>query len=53
METAKKGKIQLNFTYCDLGLTSFGKPLSHFEVAGEDRVFILPRQYLQKIKIKV
>lgn len=52
METAKEGKIQLNFTYCDLGLTSFGKPLSHFEVAGEDRVFYPAQAVFTKDKNK-
>jgi sialate O-acetylesterase len=33
------GKAILQFDFCDQGLTSFGKPLTGFEVAGEDRVF--------------
>ena len=27
------------FDHCDGGLTSFGKPLTGFEIAGEDKVF--------------
>lgn len=33
------GKIILSFDYSEQGLTSFGKPLTDFEIAGEDRIF--------------
>ncbi len=39
MKQTPDGKLQLRFDYCEQGLTSFGKPLSDFEVAGEDKVF--------------
>jgi sialate O-acetylesterase len=39
MEIKADGKIMLTFDFCDQGLTSFGKPLTDFEVAGEDKVF--------------
>jgi sialate O-acetylesterase len=39
MEIKPEGKVWLTFSYCDQGLTSFGKPLSDFEIAGEDKVF--------------
>lgn len=35
----KEGKMMLTFDYCENGLSGFGKPLTHFEIAGEDRVF--------------
>lgn len=52
MEPAKDGKIQLNFTYCDLGLSSFGKPLLHFEVAGANKVFYPAQAVFTKDKNK-
>ena len=33
------GKIDLSFDACPNGLSSFGMPLSGFEIAGEDKVF--------------
>jgi sialate O-acetylesterase len=39
MEKTPKGKIILHFDYSEQGLTSFGKPLTDFEIAGEDKVF--------------
>lgn len=39
MQVLDKGKVSLRFNFCDQGLTSFGKPLRDFEIAGEDRVF--------------
>jgi len=39
MEIKPEGKVWLTFNYCDQGLTSFGKPLTDFEIAGEDKVF--------------
>lgn len=35
----KGSEVTLTFTDAPLGLTSFGKPLAAFEMAGEDRVF--------------
>ena len=32
-------KVTLTFDYAQFGLTSFGKPLTLFEVAGADKVF--------------
>lgn len=52
MEPAKDGKVQLNFTYCDLGLSSFGKPLSNFEIAGEDKIFYPAQAVFTKDKNK-
>jgi sialate O-acetylesterase len=39
MEKAEEGKIILAFDYAEMGLTSFGKQLTDFEIAGEDKVF--------------
>ncbi|HNR18117.1 MAG TPA: sialate O-acetylesterase [Chitinophagaceae bacterium] len=39
MEIKPEGKVWLTFNHCDQGLTSFGKPLADFEIAGEDKVF--------------
>ncbi|SEG68180.1 sialate O-acetylesterase [Sphingobacterium lactis] len=33
------GQIKVSFTEAPLGLTTFGKPLRSFEIAGEDRMF--------------
>ena len=35
----KKNKVFVNFKYANNGVTSFGKPLSGFEIAGSDKVF--------------
>ena len=39
MEKTEDAKIRLSFDDAPDGLTSFGKPLGPFEIAGEDRVF--------------
>ncbi len=39
MKVTNNGRINLTFDYCEQGLTSFGKPLTDFEIAGEDKVF--------------
>lgn len=39
MEKTADDKIILKFDYAGLGLSSFGKPLSDFEIAGDDKVF--------------
>lgn len=50
MKKTANGKLMLLFDYCEQGLTSFGKPLSDFEVAGEDRVFHAAEAMIQKDK---
>ena len=35
----RKNKVFVNFKYANNGVTSFGKPLSGFEIAGSDKVF--------------
>lgn len=37
--TVTGSKAMLTFDYADYGLTSFGKPLTLFEIAGADKVF--------------
>ena len=39
MQSVDGGKIVLEFDHAPRGLTSFGKPLEGFEIAGADRVF--------------
>ncbi|MDR9366595.1 MAG: sialate O-acetylesterase [Balneolaceae bacterium] len=39
MEITDDGKINLSFRLAECGLSSFGKPLSGFKIAGEDKVF--------------
>lgn len=39
MQQTADGKIRLSFDYTEMGLTSFGKPLTDFEIAGDDKIF--------------
>ena len=39
LEKTTNGRLMLTFDHCEQGLTSFGKPLTDFEIAGEDKVF--------------
>ncbi|MFY7899640.1 MAG: sialate O-acetylesterase [Chitinophagaceae bacterium] len=39
IEKIVNDSIVVSFDYANLGLTTFGKPLSDFEIAGEDKVF--------------
>ena len=39
LEKTANGRLMLIFDHCEQGLTSFGKPLTDFEIAGEDKVF--------------
>jgi len=39
IEEIKDGKVKLSFNYTDNGLSSYGMPLTGFEVAGADKVF--------------
>jgi sialate O-acetylesterase len=39
MEKTKADSLIVSFDYAELGLTTFGKPLSEFEIAGQDSVF--------------
>ena len=51
LQKNNNGKLNLTFTYCDGGLTSFGKPLTGFEVAGEDKVFYPAEAIINSDKI--
>mgnify|MGYP003632462141 CR=1 FL=1 len=39
IDEIKDGKVKLSFEYNENGLSSYGRPLSGFEVAGADKVF--------------
>ncbi|QNA46710.1 sialate O-acetylesterase [Lacibacter sediminis] len=39
LEKTTNGRLMLTFDYCEQGLSSFGKPLTDFEIAGEDKIF--------------
>jgi sialate O-acetylesterase len=39
LEKTSNGRLMLTFDHCEQGLTSFGKPLTDFEIAGNDKVF--------------
>lgn len=39
IERIRNDTITISFKYANLGLNSFGKPLTDFEVAGEDKVY--------------
>ncbi|MCK0146526.1 sialate O-acetylesterase [Arenibacter sp. F26102] len=39
IEEIKEAKVKLSFDYIENGLSSYGQPLSGFEVAGADKVF--------------
>jgi len=51
LQINSNGKLDVTFDYCDGGLTSFGKPLTGFEVAGEDRVFYPAEAIISNAKI--
>ncbi|MEJ8843703.1 sialate O-acetylesterase [Lacibacter sp. H375] len=38
-EKTEDSKMILAFDYAEMGLTGFGKPLTDFEIAGEDKIF--------------
>jgi sialate O-acetylesterase len=50
MQTTTDGKIEISFTYAEMGLSSFGKPLLGFEIAGEDKVFYPAKAVFTKDK---
>lgn len=39
MQNTANGRIIVTFDHTEQGLVSFGKPLTDFEIAGEDRIF--------------
>lgn len=52
MQKTTNGRIVLTFDYCEQGLTSFGKPLTDFEIAGEDKVFYPAAAKMNNDKVK-
>jgi sialate O-acetylesterase len=51
--TVKDGSAILKFQNASNGLTSFGKPLSQFEIAGEDKVFYPAKAVLSGSSVTV
>lgn len=49
-EFLANGRVQLSFDYAGMGLTSFGKPLAGFEIAGADKVFYPAEALIDKDK---
>jgi sialate O-acetylesterase len=39
MEKTANGRIVVRFDYAGTGLSTFGKPLTEFEIAGDDKIF--------------
>lgn len=39
MKTLDSSKVEISFDYCYDGLTTFGKPITNVEIAGEDKQF--------------
>jgi sialate O-acetylesterase len=50
MQQTGNGKVILTFDYSEQGLTSFGKPLTDFEIAGEDKIFYPAEAVIHKEK---
>jgi sialate O-acetylesterase len=50
IERIKNDTITISFKYANLGLTSFGKPLTDFEIAGEGKVFYPANAFFTKGK---
>lgn len=50
MQITNNGRIFLKFDYAEQGLSSFGKPLTDFEIAGEDKIFYPAQAKIQNDK---
>jgi sialate O-acetylesterase len=50
MQQTGNGKVILTFDYSEQGLTSFGKPFTDFEIAGEDKIFYPAEAMIHKEK---
>ena len=50
MQKTANSRIILTFDYSEQGLTSFGKPLTDFEIAGEDKIFYPAEAMIHKDK---
>jgi sialate O-acetylesterase len=48
--TINKNKISVSFQFAENGLTSFGKELMNFEVAGSDKIFHLAKAKIEEDK---
>jgi len=52
IESNKNDTITLSFNYAEMGLNSFGKPLTDFEIAGEDKKFYPANAFFTKGKLQ-
>ncbi len=52
IESNKNDTITVSFKYADMGLNSFGKPLTDFEIAGEDKKFYPANAFFAKGKLQ-
>lgn len=52
IESNKNDTITLSFKHAEMGLNSFGKPLSDFEIAGEDKKFYPANAFFTKGKLQ-
>ncbi len=50
MQKNANDRILLTFDYSEMGLTSFGKALTNFEIAGEDKIFYLAEAIISNEK---
>jgi sialate O-acetylesterase len=50
IESNKNDTITMSFKYANMGLNSFGKPLTDFEIAGEDKKFYPATAFFAKGK---
>lgn len=52
IESNKNDTITMSFKYAPMGLNSFGKPLTDFEIAGEDKKFYPANAFFTKGKLQ-
>lgn len=52
IESNKNDTITLSFKHAEMGLNSFGKPLTDFEIAGEDKKFYPANAFFTKGKLQ-
>lgn len=49
-EKTANDSLIVSFNYAEMGLTTFGKPLTEFEIAGEDKIFYPANAIISKNK---
>lgn len=52
IEWIRNDTLTLSFKYAEMGLNSFGKPLTDFEIAGEDKKFYPANAFFAKGKLQ-